>query len=79
MLGWVVSIRELGKLANDVEINTIAFSRKFNMKSVGMHINFVYGLNIANIELTKPPKLTMLMNGTLRIFANTEYNENVLK
>ena len=57
----------------------LSLNRILRTKSNTIHILSVNGVNIARIELTNPPKLTILKNGILQMFASIEYVLNVLK
>ena len=79
MFGWVVVKSECERVEKKFEINTIQWGTEFNTKSKTIQSLSVNGVKIASIELTKPPKLTILKNGILKTFASTEYVLKVLK
>ena len=51
----------------------------FKTLSNTIHTKSAIGLIVASIELTNPPKLNKIKNGTVAIFAMIEYVLKVLK
>ena len=71
--------KECGRPEKKLEIQTKTFNKGFSTISNILQMISDIGFISAKTELTNPPKLITERNGTVNIFANTEYKLILLK